>query len=83
MNSFDRGLLACRQYQAREGHLAVPRKHQELLYPASGGAPVAVRPGVFMSNARSRRSKLTDERLQQLADLGLDWAQALTTTGGR
>lgn len=80
LDSFDRGLLACRQYRAREGHLAVPRKHQELLYPVGDGAPVAVRPGVFLSNARSRRSKLTVERLRQLADLGLHWAQAPTTT---
>ncbi|MCZ1011859.1 helicase associated domain-containing protein [Streptomyces lydicus] len=38
--------------------------------------PVSVRLGVFLSNTKSRRDKLTADALQQLADLGLDWAAA-------
>jgi hypothetical protein len=30
--------------------------------------------GVFLSNTKSRRGKLTADKLQALADLGLDWA---------
>ncbi len=30
--------------------------------------------GVFLSNSKSRRGKLSAGSLQQLADLGLDWA---------
>jgi hypothetical protein len=38
------------------------------------GQEHAVRLGVFLSNSKSRRAKLTADKLQQLADLGLDWA---------
>lgn len=30
--------------------------------------------GVFLSNSKSTRGKLAADRLQALADLGLDWA---------
>ncbi|WSI53224.1 helicase [Streptomyces platensis] len=33
-----------------------------------------MRLGVFLSNAKSRRAKLAADALQQLADLGLEWA---------
>jgi hypothetical protein len=29
---------------------------------------------VFLSNSKSRRAKLSADKLQQLADLGLHWA---------
>ncbi len=74
LDAFGRGLAAPRQYLAREGHLAVPRKHEELLHPAGDGAPVAVRLGVFLSNSKTRRAKLSEERRTALAELGLDWA---------
>ncbi|MGW3513732.1 hypothetical protein [Streptomyces sp. NPDC000994] len=32
--------------------------------------------GVFLSNTKTRRAKLTADRLQTLADLGLHWAVA-------
>ncbi|WTE90432.1 helicase [Streptomyces sp. NBC_01614] len=32
--------------------------------------------GVFLSNTKSRRAKLTADKLRQLADLGLEWATA-------
>ncbi|MCZ7430153.1 DEAD/DEAH box helicase [Streptomyces sp. WMMC1477] len=76
LDSFGRGLAACRQYLNREGHLSVPRQHEEVLHPAEpGDAPVVVRPGVFLSNQRSRRTKLSAERRRALADLGLEWAR--------
>lgn len=33
-----------------------------------------VKLGVFLSNSKSRRAKLTAGKLKQLADLGLEWA---------
>jgi hypothetical protein len=31
---------------------------------------------MFLSNSKSRRGKLTADKLRALADLGLDWATA-------
>ncbi|TXL88195.1 helicase [Streptomyces sp. IB2014 016-6] len=33
-----------------------------------------VKLGVFLSNSKSRRTKLTADKLAQLANLGLQWA---------
>ncbi|MFJ7063747.1 hypothetical protein ACIQVA_39970 [Streptomyces microflavus] len=33
-----------------------------------------VKLGVFLSNSKTRRAKLTADKLQALAALGLDWA---------
>lgn len=33
-----------------------------------------VKLGVWVSNTKSRRDKLTADQLQRLADLGLEWA---------
>jgi hypothetical protein len=54
----------------------VPRAHEEILHPApdENSRPVSVRPGVFMSNQKSRRTRLTPQRRQALANLGLQWA---------
>jgi hypothetical protein len=35
---------------------------------------VPVKLGVWISNTKSRRAKLTQDQLAQLAGLGLDWA---------
>ncbi|WP_237321340.1 DEAD/DEAH box helicase [Streptomyces sp. JJ36] len=76
LDAFERGLAACKQYLAREGHLTVPRGHEEMLHPAgTDGTPVTVRPGVFLSNQKARRARLTPARRQALAELGLDWAR--------
>jgi superfamily II DNA or RNA helicase len=83
LDAFGRGIAACRQYLHREGHLTVPRSHEEILHPAPGedsgpgdtGGPIVSRPGVFLSNQKSRRTRLTPQRRQALADLGLDWAR--------
>ncbi|WP_323183097.1 MULTISPECIES: helicase associated domain-containing protein [unclassified Streptomyces] len=69
-SAFERGVAALEQYKAREGSLTVPRAHVERL--ADG---TEVRLGVFLSNTKTRRAKLTADRLAALAGLGLDWAE--------
>ncbi|TDC04968.1 helicase, partial [Streptomyces sp. 8K308] len=77
--SFQRGLAAARQYLAREGHLRVPRGHVEHLALedaiASDGQEqpetVPVKLGVWRSNTRSRRDRLTPEQQAALDELGL------------
>lgn len=71
-DAFERGLEALRQYKTREGHLTVPRKHVETV--VVDGQEHLVKLGVFLSNAKSRRDKLTAGKLRQLALLGFDWA---------
>ncbi|WP_030653316.1 DEAD/DEAH box helicase [Streptomyces rimosus] len=78
MNAFQRSIAALIQYQTRTGSTTVPRKHTETLRPAEdgggGGEEVAVRLGVWLSNTKTRRAKLTPEQRTVLANLGLDWA---------
>ncbi|MET9726197.1 helicase associated domain-containing protein, partial [Streptomyces zaomyceticus] len=69
MGAFERGVAALAQYLSREGHLRVPRGHVERLEDGS-----EVRLGVFLSNSKSRRGKLTADKLHALATLGLHWA---------
>ncbi len=60
------------QYKARTGSVGpVSRSHIEVLPDGT-----QVRLGVFLSNSKSRRAKLSTDKLQALADLGLDWATA-------
>ncbi|MFJ3899880.1 Helicase associated domain protein [Streptomyces sp. NPDC090083] len=72
VDAFERGLEALRQYKTREGHLTVPRKHVETVVIDGQEHPLKL--GVFLSNTKSRRDRLTTHRLRQLALLGLDWA---------
>ncbi|WP_346177259.1 DEAD/DEAH box helicase [Streptomyces cuspidosporus] len=72
--AFERGIAALAQYKARTGSVTVPRAHVETVLV--DGQEHAVKLGVFLSNAKSRRGKLTADKLQALADLGLDWAAA-------
>lgn len=58
------------QYKAREGSVKVPRAHVERLEDGT-----EVKLGVFLSNTKTRRAKLTTDKLAALADLGLDWAE--------
>ncbi|MFB7739264.1 helicase [Streptomyces sp. NPDC056112] len=51
--------------------MTVPRGHVEQLEDGS-----EVKLGVFLSNSKTRRAKLTTDKLAALADLGLDWAAA-------
>ncbi|MBK3574081.1 Helicase associated domain protein [Streptomyces sp. MBT65] len=69
--AFERGVAALAQYKARTGSVTVPRSHVETLPDGS-----EVKLGVFLSNSKSRRAKLTVDRLRALAGLGLDWAAA-------
>ncbi len=68
------GITALTQYVQREGHLKVPRQHTETV--VIDGQEHTVKPGIFLSNHKSRRAKLTVEQREQFAALGLDWATA-------
>ncbi|WP_370424372.1 Helicase associated domain protein, partial [Streptomyces sp. QH1-20] len=68
-STFERGVAALAQYKARTGSVTVPRSHIERLEDGS-----EVKLGVFLSNSKSRRAKLTTDKLQALASLGLKWA---------
>ncbi|MFD3682034.1 helicase associated domain-containing protein [Streptomyces sp. NPDC058613] len=57
------------QYKARTGSLTVPRGHVERLEDGT-----EVKLGVFLSNSKTRRAKLTTDKLAELAALGLEWA---------
>lgn len=72
--AFERGITALAQYVQREGHLKVPRQHTETVL--IDGQEHHVKAGVFLSNHKSRRTKLTSEQREQLAALGIDWATA-------
>ncbi|WP_053748123.1 helicase associated domain-containing protein [Streptomyces sp. MMG1533] len=67
--AFERGISALAQYKARTGSLAPARGHTERLEDGT-----EVRLGVFLSNSKSRRGKLTADKLAALAALGLEWA---------
>ncbi|MER6916696.1 Helicase associated domain protein [Streptomyces sp. NPDC000594] len=71
VSAFERGIAALAQYKAREGSVKVPRGHTEVLEDGT-----AVKLGVFLSNSKSRRAKLTADKLAALAGLGLEWAAA-------
>ncbi|TQJ37056.1 helicase associated domain-containing protein [Streptomyces sp. SLBN-115] len=70
--AFERGIAALAQYKARTGSLAPSRGHEERI--VVGGEEYVVKLGVFLSNSKSRRGKLTADKLQALAALGLEWA---------
>ncbi|WP_430477273.1 Helicase associated domain protein [Streptomyces sp. P11-1] len=67
--TFERGVAALAQYRARTGSVKVPRAHVERL---EDGAEVRL--GVWVMNQKSRRAKLTTDKLAALAALGLEWA---------
>ncbi|MFK0112590.1 Helicase associated domain protein [Streptomyces sp. NPDC091217] len=69
LGAFERGVAALAQYKARTGSVTVPRGHVEALPDGS-----EVKLGVFLSNSKSRRAKLTVDKLAALASLGLEWA---------
>ncbi|MGW7410009.1 Helicase associated domain protein [Streptomyces sp. NPDC054833] len=69
--AFERGVAALAQYKARTGSVTVPRGHVERLEDGT-----EVKLGVFLSNSKSRRTKLTVDKLAALAGLGLEWAAA-------
>ncbi|MGW2683565.1 helicase associated domain-containing protein [Streptomyces sp. NPDC001414] len=60
-------LAAARQFHAREGHLAVPRKAVEVV------DGIEHRLGAFLDNSRRRAAKLTPQRRAELDQLGMRW----------
>ncbi|WP_405191653.1 hypothetical protein [Streptomyces anulatus] len=66
---FEKGVAALRGTRAHVGSVKVPRAHVEQLEDGS-----EVKLGVFLSNSKSRRDKLTADKLAALAGLGLEWA---------
>lgn len=73
--AFQRGLAALAQWVEREGdHRPVPRAHSEQIAVEGEVEPVVVKLGVWVSNTKSRRDKLTADQLAALAKLGMDWA---------
>ncbi|MGA5559516.1 helicase associated domain-containing protein, partial [Streptomyces lavendulocolor] len=73
--AFQRGLAALTQWIEREGaHRPVPRGHGEEIAVDGEAEPVVVKLGVWVSNTRARREKLTTEQLDALRHLGMKWA---------
>ncbi|MFC8765870.1 Helicase associated domain protein, partial [Streptomyces sp. NPDC057193] len=71
--AFQRGLTALTQWVEREGDRPVPRGHSEQLAVDGEAEPVTVKLGVWITNTKSRRDKLTAEQLAALAKLGVGW----------
>ncbi|MFE7332641.1 helicase associated domain-containing protein [Streptomyces sp. NPDC057565] len=67
--AFQRGVAALKQYIQREEKTVVGRGHVEELPDGT-----SVRLGVFLSNQKSRRDRLTEDQLATLAELGYHWA---------
>lgn len=52
----------------------MPRAHGEEIVVDGEAEPLTVKLGVWVSNTKSRRDKLTADQLAALAALGVDWA---------
>ncbi|TJZ99427.1 DEAD/DEAH box helicase [Actinacidiphila oryziradicis] len=73
--AFQRGVAALAQYIAREGaDVPVPRGHLEPIVVEGQKQPVEHRLGVWISNTKSRRDKLTEAQRAALTELGIEWA---------
>ncbi|MFE9927242.1 Helicase associated domain protein [Streptomyces sp. NPDC005774] len=73
--AFQRGLAALAQWVEREGaHRPVPRGHAEETAIDGETEPVVVKLGVWVSNTKQRRDKLTQEQRAALRELGVEWA---------
>ncbi|MBP8536601.1 DEAD/DEAH box helicase [Streptomyces sp. MK37H] len=73
--AFQRGVTALAQWIEREGAgRPVPRAHSEEIVVDDEAEPVAVKLGVWISNTKARRDKLTQEQRAALAELGVEWA---------
>ncbi|KOV68694.1 helicase, partial [Streptomyces sp. AS58] len=64
---WEANLAAARQFHAREGHLRVPRQHVETIQ----GTPIRL--GAFLDNTRRRAPKLSEQRRNDLDELGMRW----------
>ncbi|MFE6225811.1 Helicase associated domain protein [Streptomyces sp. NPDC057854] len=76
--AFQRGLAALAQWVEKEGQRSVPRgavvEVEVEVEVDSEAEPVPVKLGVWLSNTKSRRDKLTPEQRAALAGLGMAWA---------
>ncbi|MFD8119342.1 DEAD/DEAH box helicase [Streptomyces microflavus] len=73
--AFDRGLAALGQWVEREGaDRPVPRGAVIEVKADGASEPVPVRLGVWLSNTRARRDRLSTDQLQALRELGAKWA---------
>ncbi|MFJ5019347.1 DEAD/DEAH box helicase [Streptomyces griseoluteus] len=73
--AFQRGLTALAQWVEREGAgRAVPRGHSEQITVDGQEEPVTVKLGVWISNTKTRRAKLSAQQLDALRELGVEWA---------
>lgn len=68
-DAFQRGVAALTQYIQREGKTVVGRQHVEELPDGT-----TVKLGIFLTNQKTRRHRLSEQQLAQLAALGYDWA---------
>ncbi|MFF9607273.1 Helicase associated domain protein [Streptomyces sp. NPDC014684] len=72
--AFQRGLAALTQWVEREGRRPIPRSAVVQIAVDGEAEPVPVRLGVWISNTKQRRDKLTAEQLDVLRELGVEWA---------
>ncbi|MET9622266.1 Helicase associated domain protein [Streptomyces sp. NPDC006464] len=73
--AFQRGLAALAQWVEREGAgQPVPRGAVVEIEVDGQDEPVPVKLGVWISNTRARRDKLTAEQFDALRELGVGWA---------
>ncbi|MFJ8133264.1 DEAD/DEAH box helicase [Streptomyces hydrogenans] len=72
--AFQRGLATLAQWREKEGQRAIPRGAVVKVEVAGEAEPVPVKLGVWLSNTKSRRDKLTPEQRAALAGLGVEWA---------
>ncbi|WSR21176.1 Helicase associated domain protein (plasmid) [Streptomyces sp. NBC_01207] len=74
-DAFQKGLQALQQWVEREGaNRPVPRGHGEEITADGETEPVVVKLGVWVSNTKARRDKLTSEQRNALTELGIGWA---------
>jgi hypothetical protein len=72
--AFQRGLAALVQWVEKEGQRPVPRGAIVEVAVDGEAEPVPLKLGVWLSNTKSRRDRLTVEQRAALAALGMDWA---------
>jgi hypothetical protein len=70
--AFQRGVAALAQYIQREGTHVVGRSHAERIVIDDQEHEVKL--GIWVSNTKSRRDKLTEPQRTALAELGMEWA---------
>ncbi|WP_285573707.1 DEAD/DEAH box helicase [Streptomyces sp. RTGN2] len=73
--AFQRGLTALTQWVEREGaNRPVPRGAVVEIEVDGATEPVTVKLGIWISNTKSRRDRLTADQLDALRELGMQWA---------